>query len=283
MFLNLGGEMKKFVKTALFSALVFPCIAVFAQEEQKAFEFGPGTANPTAAAIKFFAPCHIDIFTDIIFRRAGETGSTYDLPIVIEYRQPGSSATSEGTLVRRVNITATRTQQKTTTYGLPGAAAGCTVPWTVIAKAASGAAPLAIFGSIRMSPYIHIPTVEIEGGLISLAKGNWVTKKFGTSAGFPQSVIEIDGGWFHSLLGIPGPLPVRLKFELLKPDGSVAASASGYTKFEINPCCSNNKLLVKYLVKVHLSGQWKLRITNNSNDDVMNIDPRGRFWGACTL
>ncbi len=256
--------MKKIVKTALFSVLVFPCIAVFAQEEQKGFEFGPGTANPTAAAIKFFAPCHIDIFTDIIFRRAGETGSTYDLPIVIEYRQPGSSATSQGAAVRTVNITATRTQQKTTTYGLPGAAAGCTVPWTVTAKAASGTAPVGIFGSIRLSPYIHIPNVEIEGGLISLAKGNSVTKKFGTSAGFPQSVIEINGGW-------------------LKPDGSVAASASGYTKFEINPCCSNNKLLVKYLVKEHLNGQWKLRITNNSNDDVMNIDPWGRFWGACTL
>lgn len=270
-------------ETIFLSTLALTLFVVKGFAEDKGFEFGPGTANPTSSTIKFAIPCHIQVATDITFRRVGETGTNSDVPIVVEYRQPGPSATTEGALVRTVNLTAKRSEQKTPTYWMPGAAAGCSIPWAVTARAATGNSSVGVFGSVRMSPYITIPSVEIEGGLISLAKGNSVTKNFGTSAGFGQHVIEVRGTWFHSVLGVPGPLPVRLKFELLKPDGSVAASDSGYTNFEINPCCSWDKLLVRYLNNQHISGQWKLRITNNSNDDVMNIAPKAGFYGACKM
>ena len=93
-------------ETIFLSTLALTLFVVKGFAEDKGFEFGPGTANPTSSTIKFAIPCHIQVATDITFRRVGETGTNSDVPFVVEYRQPGPSATTEGALVRTVNLTA---------------------------------------------------------------------------------------------------------------------------------------------------------------------------------
>jgi hypothetical protein len=122
---------------------------------------------------------------------------------------------------------------------------------------------------------------DVEGGLISLQKGDTVTKNVGGSGGPHAGKIKVAGTWLDSVGGIPGLLPVQLQFQLIKPNREVAASKTAYSNGEINPCCSSNKMNFTIPVDAHISGQWKLKLTNNSNDDTMNIYPKILPIGVC--
>ena len=82
-------------------------------------------------------------------------------------------------------------------------------------------------------------------------------------------------------LRISRPVTVKLNFELLKPDGSIATYDTGHSNHEINPCCSADKLKIRFRVKEHIPGQWKVRIKNDSGSDVLSLIPKVTFKPAC--
>jgi hypothetical protein len=128
--------------------------------------------------------------------------------------------------------------------------------------------------------------VDIEGSLISLNKGTSVTKMVGNAAGpnstgLRQGRFEVTANWQHAIGPVPGPLPVKLTFELINPSGEVVATQSAFSSNDVNPNATPRLKLILNNPKF-VSGQWKLRISNNSEHDTMNIDPKIKFTPACT-
>jgi hypothetical protein len=257
----------------------------FAEQIQKSFEFGPGTANSTSNKRTFQVPCHAGIEgVSATYQRKGDKGVGNDVPIIMELRSPGATAAEEGPVVDSVALTATLGQKLSiTTKLLKGnpSTRGCSLPWIVRVKPASGTSPWVIFGVITLNYFRFDGDVGVEGSLITLNKGNSVTKNVGESSGLHAGSITVTGTWLHSLFGAPGPLPVRLRFQLIDPSGTVVGSKTAYSSAEINPCCSGDKMSFTIPLNQHLSGQWKLRITNNTSDDTMNIDPKIKYKAVC--
>jgi hypothetical protein len=256
-----------------------------AETIQKSFEFGAGTANSISNKRTFPVPCHAGIEgVSATYQRKGTAGAANDVPIVMELRSPGPTANEEGPVVDSVALTATLTQQLSLTTkllkGNPSSRA-CGLPWIVRVRPASGTSPWVISGVITLSYFRFDVDVNVEGNLISLNKGNSVTKNVGGTGGLHAGKITVTGTWLHSVFGVPGPLPVRLRFQLLDPNGAVVGSRTAFSNAEINPCCSGNKMSFTIPVTQHTGGQWKLRITNNTSDDTMNIDPKVKYVALC--
>ena len=83
------------------------------------------------------------------------------------------------------------------------------------------------------------------------------TLDLGDSQGLTSGSMVIEGEW----ASVAGIFPIKMKFELINPDGVVVASGTGYSKNEINPCCLT-KLNFRFNIRVCSPGQWKLRIKN---------------------
>lgn len=254
--------------------------SAFAESITKTFEFGAGTANSISNKRTFNVPCGVDVSAAVEHYRLGDAGTAFDVPIVIELKKPGATADVEGTVADTQNATAKRAKQTATVTGTQSDR-GCSLPWVVRVKPASGQSAVAIKGTIVLTYSSAVASISVEGGLISINKGNSVTKNIGGSGGLEQGTVVVTATWLHAIGPVPGPLPVRLKFELINPSGTVVATDSGYSNAEINPCCSGNKMKITFQVATCISGQWKIRITNNTNDDTMNIDPKVRHTPNC--
>jgi hypothetical protein len=279
--------MKSKIQITVFVAFLFATLsgATYAEVLTKTFEFGLGTANTISNKRTFQVPCHAGIEgVSASYQRKGTVGQQFDIPITMELRSPGATVDEEGPIVDSVDLKATLAQQiSISTKLLKGdpSPRGCSLPWVVRVKPQSGTAQFVVSGTITLSYFRFDADQNIEGGLISLNKGNTVTKNVGSSAGLHAGKFSISGTWLHSAFGVPGPLPVLLKFELLNPNGQVVASKTAYSNAEINPCCSSNKMTFSTSLDRHVAGQWKIRITNNSNDDTMNIDPKVKYIALC--
>jgi hypothetical protein len=279
--------MKSKIQITVFVAFLFATLsgATYAEVLTKTFEFGLGTANTISNKRTFQVPCHAGIEgVSASYQRKGTVGQQFDIPITMELRSPGATVDEEGPIVDSVDLKATLAQQiSISTKLLKGdpSPRGCSLPWVVRVKPQSGTAQFVVSGTITLSYFRFDADQNIEGGLISLNKGNTVTKNVGSSAGLHAGKFSISGTWLHSAFGVPGPLPVLLKFELLNPNGQVVASKTAYSNAEINPCCSSNKMTFSTSLDHHVAGQWKIRITNNSNDDTMNIDPKVKYIALC--
>ncbi len=225
-------------------------------------------------------PCGLAVRAKVEHYRLGDTGAANDVPIIIELKKPGTTADVEGPVAETRNATARRDRQ-TVTLGGTRSNRGCSLPWVVRVKPANGTSPFAIKGTIDLTYSSSVNNISVEGGLISLNKGNQVSKNVGGSSGLNQGTVVITATWLHAIGVVPGPNPVRLKFELINPGGSVVAQDTGYANNEINPCCSGDKMRIVFKVTECITGQWKLRITNNTNDDTMNIDPRVALTPNC--
>jgi hypothetical protein len=255
--------------------------SAFAESVTKDFEFGAGTGASLSDRRTFWVPCGLPVTAKVTFSRLGAAAASNDVPIIIELKRPGTTSAQDGPVVASQNATAKRDEQTRTLNG-PASSIGCSTPWAVRVRSTNGQSPLAIMGDITVtfddSPF----NINVEGNLITLDKGTSETKKIGGSSGLKQGKIVVTADWNHALLGAPGPLPVRLKFELINPNGQVVATDTGYSGAEINPCCSDDKMKITFRVQSCISGQWKLRITNNTDDDTMNINPKVRFTPDCT-
>lgn len=115
--------------------------------------------------------------------------------------------------------------------------------------------------------------LDMEGTTLTLGKGNTQTRKLykiGKSAG----VLRLRAKW-HAVNIIPNTFN-PLKIELLKPNGQVAKTGTYYSLH------SNKTPKFDYTYNISaadaaLSGNWSLRITNNSSFEVVgfNIEKEG--------
>lgn len=271
-------------KKIFVSAMGLSCVgaSVFAAPQIKTIEVGPGTQNPVSVARFFVVPSRVGAQVLVQLKRTGASGAAFDVPVDIEIRQPGVGNEEDGPIAASKNGVMIGTSNVNLTFNVIGNDNGCKgSPWKVRVRYLNDGNAnnnFAVTGTAAFSAHDEEDSVNIEGGLITLNKGISVTKKVGGSSGFGQGNIKVTGQWNHSFGGVPGPLPVKLRFELIKPNGEIADSETAY---RTNEPLADPDLFFTYHVLSSANGQWKLRITNNSDHDVMNIDPKIIFNPRC--
>jgi len=273
-------SFSKLRSAAAATGFVFLSYAIVnAESITKTFEIGAGTAYSTSNKRTFPVPGCQPIGVTVYYQRAGDSGTENDWPIVIEVRSPGPSIDIDGPLVASKNDSATRTQ-KTAGFTPGSSETGCSIPWIVRVRSANGPAPVAITGQIVVAYNSGDYDVAVESaGSINLNSGNSVTVNIGGTGGLPEGSIVIRGEWYHDL----GVMPIRMKFELINPSGTVVATDYGYSKNEINPCSSDNKMRLTYTIKNCKKGQWKLRIKNVSDGhNAIRVRPLAVKNASCT-
>ena len=237
----------------------------------RSFEFGPGTTLSRSIVRTFPIPCHLEVAAVVKYRRDGGAAGT-DVPILIELRRPDVGPDQEGEVFTNQIVTA-KFEEQTAVLRASKQNRGCSLPWRVrIQHKNDGAAPLRVYGTIRLDFDDRLRDVPVTGGVTSLNKGQSTTKNIGGVEGFEHGVLELEDTWSHLIGGvIKGPFPVKLRYELIDPSGAVVKTASNQTNISLT-----------YLLGSCVSGQWKVRITNiDPNNDASGITPYVQFTPAC--
>jgi hypothetical protein len=281
-----GGNMKRklnlknlrWVGGLLILLTVVTVGPAFAETITKSFEFGAGTANPISHKRNFYVPCQVNVTVSIEVYRLGGEVEQKSYSAAFELLAPGAGDGEHSDFRSRVIYP----EPQIITLNGAKTNRGCSLPWAVRAKPQTGDPPssVAIIGTISFSYNSNSRNIDVEGSLISLNKGNSVTKNVGSSSGFGHGDIVITANWNHAIGPVIGPNPVRLKFELINPSGTVVRTVSAYSSNEMRSDLEKFRLTYQ-VPDCEGLGQWKLRITNNSDDDTMNIDPKVQFKPDC--
>jgi subtilisin-like proprotein convertase family protein len=124
------------------------------------------------------------------------------------------------------------------------------------------------FRSVYTPDCPNTVNLDMEGTTLTLGKGNTQERRiFGI--GNAPGVLKLKAKW-HAVNLIPNTFNA-LKIQLIKPNGDVAVAAT-YHSFHSN---KSSKFNITYNITAQdaaLSGNWKLKITNNSNDDVIGFN-----------
>ena len=262
----------------------------FAGTITKTFEFGPGKEYTRSNVRTFPVLCRKAEAVTVKFQILGATSASNLVPITIELREPDTAPGQEGPLVVAKNATAVITEQTVTLSGAAGINRGCSLPWRVrVEHANAGAAPFVTFGSIKVDFDSAVRNIhEPEGHNLGYPGhgSDSVTVNIGSSGGREEGTIVLQGDWRHLIyFGGPisyGPNPIKLKFALIDPNGTVVKTAEGYAnrQAEINQGLPILKLI--YRVTNCTPGQWKVKITNlDQNDDVRINTIDEAFTPAC--
>jgi hypothetical protein len=272
--------MKNFAKllTLVLISMAGFGTAAFAGSTTKTFEFGAGTANPVSNKRSFSVPCGLDVQAAVKVSRKGDVGTANDVDIVIELRSPGENADTEGPVATTKQAKATRTAQ-TINLGANDSALGCSLPWIVRVRPESGSSNVAIYGEITVTFNDNPKSLSVQdAGSINLNSANTVTVNVGGAGGLTQGVVTIKGEWYHNL----GILPIKMKIDLLDPEGNRVAGDTGFSNLEVNPLFSNQKLKITYVIPECKRGQWKLRIKNISDgNDAIRVKPIATLKPDC--
>ena len=266
---------KTFIKSAIlvWSVLGGLAINTDAGTVVKTFDFGAGGDNPTfrSHSRTFAPPENVAIVVAVNYRATGEGAN----PIVVEIEDAAnktlaSQEISAEKMAKRIVINIAAADNLIH---------GCEKSWQVRVRSKSGEIPAArIFGDINFS-FID-PTaiqIDLEKRSINLGKGKQTIKNVGNNDSFDHSgVMKLQAIWLHSLINLVLPL----KFELVRPEGSVAKTLIGYA---LN---SNGKPRLEFshnitVAEAKQTGAWKLRISNETEHDVIEIKPTVTFTRKC--
>ncbi len=245
--------------------------SVFADSITKSFEIGSGTPQLRSHVRTFPVPCGLEVVPIVKVRRLGADGSQHDIPIKIELRAPDTALGQEGPIIETKSANAKKTEQSFTLARQPRSARGCSLPWRVRVKHDDdGPAPSPTFGTIRFDFNGALRGISLQYDSYALGvmrKGTSIQFKVGKFLGLEQGIIDITANWRHILATdlVTGPNPVRLKWELINPNGTVVKTITAYSSNEARNELPKFKLV--YQVTSCVVGQWKLRVTNNTNDD----------------
>jgi hypothetical protein len=264
--------------SVVFLSLMFSILyvfggAAFAGTTTKTFDFGVGGDNPTFRSHSrvFFIPRDVAAAVRINYRASGAA----PVPVVIEIEDADSriAATREVSAEKSnkqiiINIAA----GENTVYG-------CEKGWQIRVKSKDGQIPPArIFGDITLS-FIDPAATQIllEGQSFGLKKKSEVSRRIGSAETFRHSgVVNIKSSWTHNPLAQALPL----KFELVRPDGSVAKSLVGYgTNSNAQPKMDFDYRIAAADTKQ--TGVWRLRISNGTEQEIFEIKPGVNFTRRC--
>jgi len=271
-----NNSVRKFFAFGIIGTMVFSMLSLFgnfgnsalAASFTKPYLIGPGDA-PRSHSRHFHAPGNVKVKAKITYKREGNT----DFPIVAEIESP------TGQILESKNLTASSVQQTATLEAGPIGQHACgDLAWKVRVKSQNNAEPLSnVSGNITFS-FVDPTAVslDVEGQTINLNAGNSVTKKINGMTEKGPGKVKITATWFTLL-------PIKLKFQLIRPDGSVAATDTGYPQDAIF-VNESEKIKLTYVVTAQdaqLSGSWKLKITNNTSDNASSINPKVSFTSGC--
>ena len=258
---------------AAFALLNLAMVPVIAGTSTKTFDFGTGGDNPTSRSHSrtFAAPDDVAIVVAVNYRATGEAGA--GLIVEIENAAGQTSASREiaaDKIVKRLVININAADNRIH---------GCEKFWQVRVRSKSGEVPAAkITGDITFS-FVDPTAIQIalEDQSIDLTRSKQTTKKIGDANSFNHpGVLTVRASWLHSLINLVLPL----KFELVRPDGSVAKTLIGYA---LN---SNGRPPLNFIHNITVAeakqtGAWKLRISNGTDHDVIEIKPTVTFIKKC--
>ena len=273
---NINRQMSRKIVSfslAAFALLSGSLVPSIAGTVNKTFDFGAGGDNPAfrSHSRTFAATENVAIVVAVNYRTTGETG----VAIVVEIEDANNKTLAsrevlaEKTAKRHIiNIAANENKIH-----------GCEKFWQVRVRSKSGEVPTArIFGDITFS-FVD-PTaiqIDVEDKSINLTKGKQTTKNVGNAGSFNHpGVITVRASWLHSHINLVLPL----KFELIRPDGSVAKTLVGYA---LN---SNGRPRLDFSHNITVSeakqnGAWKLKISNETEHDIIEIKPSVTFTKKC--
>ena len=103
--------MKK--ATTIFASAALVALAsigtAFGSNISKTFEFGPGTQNSSSNVRTFPVPCGRQVAAVVKFKRLGPAGTSNNVNIKIELREPDTAPNVEGPIVETKSVSATTT------------------------------------------------------------------------------------------------------------------------------------------------------------------------------
>lgn len=271
----MNGLIKFSTNLTLWVWLFFYVFAVnsFAGSSTKTFDFGAGGDNPTfrSHARAFSPPQGVAIAVTVNYRTAGD--ALIALVVEVENSENAVVASRDASAEKKANRLTINIAAGENTVG------GCEKPWQVRVKSRDGQIPSArVFGDITFS-FVDPPAanISVEGIAFNLSKDNHASKRIGNNNSFKHpGVLSIRASWTHN----PLAQALALKFELVRPDGSVAKSFTGYgTNSNGNP-----KLDFSYnltVMDVKQNGVWQLRVSNNTEHEILEINPQISFRPIC--
>ena len=261
---------------AAFALLNLTTTPVIAGTSTKTFDFGAGGDNPTSRSHSrtFAAPENVAIVVAVNYRAVGEAGET-GATIILEIED----AANQMLISREIFAEKTAQRLVVNIAAHENKIHACEKFWQVRIRSKSGAVPAAkITGDITFS-FVD-PTaiqIELEDKSINLTRGKQTTKKLGDADSLNHpGVLTVRANWLHSLIDLVLPL----KFELVRPDGSVAKTLIGYA---LN---SGGKPRLDFshnitVAEARQTGAWKLKISNETEHDIIEIKPAVTFIRKC--
>lgn len=254
------------------------------QTIRKTFEFGPGTSRPRSNMRTFSAPAGSII--GIAIEQVSVAPASATIPVIIEVRQASAASIGatgpDGPLIdvkafnapaNLVNFLSTYTSKF-----------GCPSTWRVRVRSAVGpGVPAKVSGTIA---FVFTPpnsvvldmtgvdtqhldpntsanrTLRARVGSVSSIAG---TGRFRIKAKWHTDPLTLDVTQFSSYH--------KLIVELLRPDGTIAASEFGYSQHA--PADKTPKVDFRYAVTAQdaaMAGAWGLQIKNESPVRVVDFD-----------
>ncbi len=273
--MNKKNFNKRFLGLATTALLILSGLATenIAGTSVKTFDFGVGGDNPTfrSHSRSFPIPQNVAVAIRINYRTNGENA----IPIIVEVEDPRNQILSLREITAEKSI-------KRLTINIPvseNKAHGCEKGWQVRIKSKNGQIPPArVFGDITLS-FVDLPAsrISVEGLANALKKGEQISRNIGSVETFRHSgIINIKASWTHN----PLMQALPLKFDLIRPDGSVAKSLVGYgTNSNARPKLDFDYRIV--IADTKQNGIWRLRIINSTEQEILEINPSVSFTKRC--
>lgn len=271
---------------------IFACAGFAAAQETLAggYAFGPGTAQLVRDDVRLNLPARTEVTFVVQLQRSlsDPTGRRIpmDVPVVVEVfapdgtrmveRQASATVISAGVPIPIVPV-----------VGTFHSAAGCPGLWTVRVRTLNNLAPpVRIFGSVTFGFVRPGPVnLDMEGDIAMNAGASTTRTLMGRPLiGSPSTDViagtgtfRIRAKWHTDPLDL-NPLHFgnyfRARVDLLRPNGTVAASETGFSRHA--PADRTPKVDFAYTVTpadAAMTGAWRVRVTNlTGNPRIVGFD-----------
>jgi hypothetical protein len=284
--------INKSVGFFMFVGLVLAAIAgapVYGQETMGGgYQFGPGLAQTTNDSVNLRVPARTNVGIVVALQRNLTNSNgipvTNDVNVVIDVMRP------DGTVAMSQTASATVVQAglQIPSISFPGvyiSQRGCPDTWRVRIRTGNGAQPpVRVFGTVTFA-FVRPGTVNlaIEGGALNLGPGLSTTKTLTGRdlTALNRSLVAGTGTFRVKTKWHTDPADLfnfgkffKLKVDLLRPDGTLAASETGFSQHA--PADKTPKVNFTYTATeqdAEMTGTWKLKVTSPAGTPrIVNFD-----------
>lgn len=267
----------KLIAILFFSSFSFlggptPTVSAATVTQTKDFSIGQGT-NRTSHFREFGVPVRVPVTVKVRHQRNAQAGVA-DFNITVELIDPN------GNRVDSKTVPTTGGSTETALTAPLNANPGCSPRfWKVrVRSTAPELSTVQVTGNITFSFDASKLNLNVEGGLIDVNRGNEVVKTI-FNIDRRCGTVEVKGTWDTE--GIPGLDSAKLKFILLRPNGSVARQLEANGANALQSPKMNFTYTLTQADGEARGGDWKLKIVNNSNFNARKIGVTGTYTPDC--